>query len=193
MVLFLLIPVMAGRNRGPAFPEQPTVAQSLGNQTYVGPAVPLHNRPWPNQVESAWAPSSGFVAQMQKISLMLVLMSGVIFVSLRLVNKFFPSLLKGGRAGQRTPLMQVLERQSVAPGVNLAVVRVGSKTLVLGMTDHSVSTVCELSPDELAAAAEPAEPEVLEEEAAQPDASQVYRGIFRQYLSIIPGMGGTKQ
>lgn len=195
MVVFLLIPILAGRNRGPAFPEQrPTVAQSLGNQTFVGPAVPADSRPWPAEVEPAWAPNSGFAAQLQKISLMLVLMTGLIFVTLKLVNRYFPGLLRpGGAAPRATPLMQVLEKQAVAPGINLAVVRIGTKHLVLGMTEHSVSTVCELSPEELAVEETPAAEEEQAEPAARPDAVAVYRGIFRQYLSIIPGMGGSKQ
>ena len=183
MVAFLLIPVLAPR---PSLVATTPPAVSA----FVGPAVPLDQRPWhPNESEAAWAPSSGFVGQMQRMALALVFMSVVIFISLKMANRFFPGLLKPGGAGGRTQLMEVLERQSVGPGVNLAIVRVGTKTLVLGMTDHSVSTVCELGPEDMPVVEEPV---VVSAEPA-PAPADVYKGIFRQYLSIIPGMGGTKR
>lgn len=183
MVAFLLIPVLAPRPRLVAAPPA-TVTP------FVGPDVPLAQRPWrPNEGEAAWAPSSDFVRQMQRMSLALLAMSVVIFISLKMTNKFFPGLLKPGNSSRPSQLMEVLERQSVGPGVNLAVVRVGTKTLVLGMTEHSVSTVCELTAEDM--------PVVVDEEpvveTVAPAPSDVYKGIFRQYLSIIPGMGGTKR
>ena len=99
MVVFLLIPVLTPR---PSLaPTTPPAAS-----TYVGPTVPLDHQPWhPKDGESAWAPSSGFLAQMQRRSLSLLAMSVVIFVSLRFINKVHPGLLKPGGAARRTPLL----------------------------------------------------------------------------------------
>jgi flagellar biogenesis protein FliO len=43
------------------------------------------------------------------------------------------------------PDMQVLSRISLQPKAHLFVVKVGSKTLLLGATDHNINTLSELS------------------------------------------------
>jgi flagellar protein FliO/FliZ len=64
--------------------------------------------------------------------------------------------------GQAGALVRVVHRQPLSRTSSVAVVTVGSRVLVLGTTEHQVSILTELDPDEL-------DPEVLDEpEAATP-------------------------
>jgi flagellar biogenesis protein FliO len=45
----------------------------------------------------------------------------------------------GGFGGKREPTLKVIERQSITKSASLAVVQVGSRTMVVGVTEHNVS------------------------------------------------------
>ncbi len=97
---------------------------------------------------------------------------GLLFITLRVVGKLYsPS----GRASKKRPgqMVQVIGRQSVGRNADVAVVSLGDRTLVLGVTEHNVSVVTELDPEEIVEtvslpAALPALPARTQETASVP-------------------------
>lgn len=71
----------------------------------------------------------------------LAVVVGLMLLLARLVGKRY-----GARAGAP---VQVLHRQPLSRSSAVAVVTVGSRVLVIGTTDHQVSLLAELDPDEL--------------------------------------------
>lgn len=51
--------------------------------------------------------------------------------------------------GSRDALVRVVHRQALSRGSSVAVVTVGSRVLVVGMTEHQVQLLTELDPEEL--------------------------------------------
>lgn len=75
---------------------------------------------------------------------------GLLIVTLRMVGKLYGTgrglgTLMGTKPAET---VQVLGRQSVGRNADVTVVSVGDRTLVLGVTEHSVSVVTELEPEE---------------------------------------------
>lgn len=54
-----------------------------------------------------------------------------------------------GRGGRRPLPVEVVARRGLSRGASVTVVRLGSRTLVLGVTDHQVSLLTEIDPAEL--------------------------------------------
>jgi len=54
-----------------------------------------------------------------------------------------------GRGGRRPLPVEVVARRGLSRGATVTVVRLGSRTLVLGVTDHQVSLLTEIDPAEL--------------------------------------------
>lgn len=77
------------------------------------------------------------------------LVFGLLFVTLRVVGKLHNSGAKitGGR--HDGAVIQVLGRQSIGRNADVTVVSLGERTLVLGVTEHNVSMVAELDPEEM--------------------------------------------
>jgi flagellar protein FliO/FliZ len=73
---------------------------------------------------------------------------GLLFATLRVVGKLYGP---GGRAGRSKPgqVVEVLGRQSIGRNADVTVVSFGDRTLVLGVTEHSVNVVTELEPEEI--------------------------------------------
>ena len=71
----------------------------------------------------------------------LAVVVGLMLLLARLVGKRY-----GARAGAP---VQVLHRQPLSRSASVAVVTVGCRVLVVGTTDHQVSLLTELDPDEL--------------------------------------------
>ncbi|QBX55229.1 hypothetical protein EXE58_07040 [Nocardioides seonyuensis] len=69
-----------------------------------------------------------------------------VVVGLMLLLARFMGKRYGGRAGAP---VQVLHRQPLSRSSSVAVITVGSRVLVVGTTDHQVSLLTELDPDEL--------------------------------------------
>jgi len=59
-----------------------------------------------------------------------------------------PSAGGRGRGGRRPPPVEVVARRGLTRGASVTVVRLGSRTLVLGVTDHQVSLLTEIDPAE---------------------------------------------
>lgn len=71
----------------------------------------------------------------------LAVVVGLMLLLARLVGKRY-----GARAGAP---VQVLHRQALSRSASVAVITVGSRVLVVGSTDHQVSLLTELDPEEL--------------------------------------------
>jgi flagellar protein FliO/FliZ len=71
----------------------------------------------------------------------LAIVVGLMLLLARLVGKRY-----GARAGAP---VQVLHRQQLSRSASVAVITVGSRVLVVGTTDHQVSLLTELDPEEL--------------------------------------------
>lgn len=77
------------------------------------------------------------------------LVFGLLFVTLRFVGKLHNSGAKitGGR--HDGAVIQVIGRQSIGRNADVTVVSLGERTLVLGVTEHNVSMVAELDPEDM--------------------------------------------
>ena len=87
--------------------------------------------------------------------------------------------LGGVRPGRGTVSVDVLSRRSLGKASSVQVVQVGSRVMVLGVTDRSVSVLTELDEAELAQP-ELAQPELAQREPAQP----VRAGSFPTQLPL---------
>ena len=76
------------------------------------------------------------------------LVFGLLFVTLKVVGKMHSggSKLSGRHEGA---VIQVIGRQSIGRNADVTVVTLGDRTLVLGVTEHNVSMVAELDPEEM--------------------------------------------
>ncbi|MDQ2756715.1 MAG: flagellar biosynthetic protein FliO [Actinomycetota bacterium] len=78
----------------------------------------------------------------------LAVVVGLLILISRVVGRRF--------GGTSRSVVRVLHRQPLSRSTAVAVVSVGSRVLVLGTTEHQVSLLAELSPEEAEAAREPA-------------------------------------
>ncbi|CAN0486158.1 unnamed protein product, partial [Phaeothamnion confervicola] len=85
--------------------------------------------------------------KLQSVIVSLLLIVALIFITLKIVQKYVPGLGKPKLAEQ--PLMNVLAQQTIAPGVHLSLVQVCNKNVLIGFTEHSVSVLCEIAGEEL--------------------------------------------
>lgn len=130
-------------------------------------------------------PSFEFAGHLRRAVLSLLLVVVLIGVTLKALQRYLPAL-----AGKRpkASLFEVVAREQVGQGQSLALVRVGSKLLLVGMTEQSMTTLCEFSPSEQGFLEEPESPVQVD----TPEAAKVYGDILKHYLSIVPGMGAKK-
>lgn len=141
-----------------------------------------------------YGPQINFKEKLQSIIINLFVITGLIFLTVKFLQKFYPNV--GKVPAQAAPLMQVISTTTISPGINLCLVQVCNKNMVLAITEHSVSSICEISEEELAKAREQSE---ISSGAVGPvvgplakSPKQVYGDILRHYLSIIPGVGGKQ-
>ncbi len=108
-----------------------------------------------------------------------------------------------GRSSLPKPVLKVVARQALSSAVQLCVVQVGSKNLVLSVSESGAQAICELTPEELLAG-QPDPPALVLSTTGegapgefsapvQPTAAQVYGQIFKQYLGIFPRFGSPKR
>ena len=83
------------------------------------------------------------VALAGRLVVALVVVFGLMFVAARLLRR---RGLASGRAGAVTGRIEVLARQGLGRTSSVQLVRVGGKTLVLGVTDSAVSVLTEADP-----------------------------------------------
>jgi len=94
---------------------------------------------------------------MLELTIRLVVSLAIVVGLLLLLARFGASRFRG----QSGALVRVVHRQPLSRTSAVAVVTVGSRVLVLGTTEHQVSILTELEPEELEVDL-PEEPEVLE-------------------------------
>jgi flagellar protein FliO/FliZ len=88
---------------------------------------------------------------MIEVGVRIVISLGVVLVLMWALAKVVRRPLNGRGAGA----VAVLARQPLTRGASVAVVRVGERAYVLGVTDQSVSLLAEAEPDAIEAAAHP--------------------------------------
>lgn len=171
--------------------RRPTVGEYLAGQMTtesVGPRYEQAVKRWrPAQEEPAWAPSSDFTGRFQSMLLSLAFVSLLVWGSLKLVGRCAPHLLNGTPA--REPLLKILEKQTLGPGHSICLVEVAGKFMVVGMTEHSISPLCELSSEEVERARSASTPD---HEPSRPAAGEAYGNILKHYMSILPGVGARE-
>lgn len=200
LLLFVLPTFLSPRQAHVSYaPIEGTKVNDMLSTPFVGPVQPTSAATpevsnWPHSDEADWAPNSEFTTRLQKVILVLLFMCAFIGIALRAVNKMFPGLLNKAAGGAAMPgtLMNILERQTVAPGVHLCVVEVAGKTMMLGFTEGNINQICELSPEDVQKAREAAVVPAVTVSPDQIRPAAIYGRILRQYLSIIPGMGAKR-
>jgi len=133
-------------------------------------------------------PTLDFSYHLRRVIVSLLLTVVLIAATLKVVQKFLPAWA-GGKAA-RGSFLNILAREAIGPGQSLALVRVGPKVLLVGLSDHSMNTLCEFSESEQAELVPPETPSQPQTE--KPDPQKVYGDILRHYLSIVPGLGVKK-
>lgn len=133
-------------------------------------------------------PTLDFSYHLRRMILSLLLTVVLIAATLKVVQKFLPAWA-GGKA-TRGSFLNILAREAIGPGQSLALVRVGPKVLLVGLSEQSMTTLCEFSESEQAELMPPESP--AQTPAEKPDPQKVYGDILRHYLSIVPGMGVKK-
>ncbi len=83
------------------------------------------------------------VALLSRLALSMAVVLSLLFVAARVVRR---RGLSSGRAGAVTGRIEVLARQGLGRASSVQLVRVGGKTLVLGVTESSVSVLTEADP-----------------------------------------------
>ncbi len=181
----LVAPTPTATSSVPAPPFVSSPASSPAPQT-----LPTSEAPgWTPDARGETSNSSIFVQKLQQMVIILFLVGFLAYASLRMVARWLPGVGPGKKLRQ----LEVLERQSLAQGASISLVRVGKKYLVVGQTEQNVNTLCELGADQLAVADSKAESEANVEGTTVPEAMPAPHGeILRHYLSIIPGLGARK-
>ncbi|MBX3168291.1 MAG: flagellar biosynthetic protein FliO [Candidatus Eremiobacteraeota bacterium] len=127
-------------------------------------------------------PTMEFSGQLRRIVLSLLVVTALIAFTLRAARNHIPAL------GGQKPLsfMKILAREAISPTQSLALVQVGTKILLVGLSEQNMTTLSEFSESDL---------ESLIPKAPEPEArtaKSVYGDVLRHYLSIVPGLGAKK-
>lgn len=190
-----------GQAKANSTPSASATATANATPTPEARTTPSSGGPSPNASPSSppeidWqsepGPNLDFKAKLQKIITNLLLITALVFITAKILQKYYVSGGFGRTA--KKPLMEVLATTQIGPSANLCLVQVCNKTMVLAMTEHSVTTVCEITQEELEIArqADPTEAASTTVPPLTKAPSQVYGDILRHYLSIIPGFGEKK-
>ena len=106
----------------------------------------------------------------------LLMVVGLLLLIARLANRRF-------QAGGDAPV-RVVSRQSLTRGSAVAVVTVGARVLVVGTTEHQVTLLAEVEPDEVGLDAEDVEVAVAD---AGVGAASEFAGLVARSAAIGPG------
>lgn len=166
-----------------AQPAPPT--KVLGPYKPPTPANVAADTPWPPPVDQPRVEyRSSFVQRLQYVSFVVAMLSLLLWGTLRLLG---PGLtgMGGARVG-RKKLMNVLERQSLAPGKGLVVVEVAGRHLLLGMSEQGITNLAELTPEEVLTSRNVPAAEPNETAPAAP--RNLVKDVLSQHLSAVPGL-----
>ncbi|MBT9583611.1 flagellar biosynthetic protein FliO [bacterium] len=178
-------PLQAG---GQPDPQPTTVVAVDPHPAVTKISLPPAQAREPAVVRPTQDPTIDFSYHLRRVVFSLLLIIVMIGVTLKMLQKFLP-----GMAGSKsTPgsFLNILAREAVGPSQSLALVKVGPKVLLVGLSEQSMTTLCEFSEADLAALL-PASPQAAE--PVDPATSKnLYGDVLRHYLSIVPGMGAKK-
>ncbi|MBS2036179.1 flagellar biosynthetic protein FliO [bacterium] len=128
-------------------------------------------------------PTMEFSGQLRRIVLSLLVTTLLITFTLKVAQKHIPALGGGQKPGS---FMNILAREAISPTQSLALVKVGTKILLVGLSEQNMTTLSEFSEADL---------DSLMPKAPEPEArtaKSMYGEVLRHYLSIVPGMGAKK-
>jgi flagellar biogenesis protein FliO len=175
-------PAVAPSASPPSTPA-PTLASTPAPSASETPdTVAASNEPTRTDAGKFQDPTLEFSGQLRRIVLSLLVTTALIAFTLRAARKHIPAL------GGQKPLsfMKVLAREAISPTQSLALVQVGTKILLVGLSEQNMTTLSEFSEADL---------ESLIPKAPEPEArtaKSVYGDVLRHYLSIVPGLGAKK-
>ncbi len=143
------------------------------------PGLRSQNSPAPTRFND---PVMEFSGQLRRIVLSLLVTTLLIAFTLKKAQKHIPAM-GGQKAGS---FLNVLAREAISPTQSLALVKVGTKILLVGLSEQNMTTLSEFSEADLdSLIPKPPEPEAR-------TAKSMYGDVLRHYLSIVPGMGAKK-
>lgn len=197
---FLMYLQSADRPQGAPSADVPTPPAVTAPPTRVlGPYRPPDSAPAaPATVaEAPWPPAAGtpgveyrssFVQRLQYVLFVVAMLSLLLWGTLRLLG---PGLtgMGGGRVARRK-LLNVLERQSLAPGKGLVVVEVAGRHLLLGMSEQGITNLAELNPEEVLASRDVPAPQPAESTAAP---RNLLKDVLSRHLSAVPGLNSRQR
>jgi flagellar biogenesis protein FliO len=134
-------------------------------------------------------PSFEFANYLRRTVLSLLGVTILIGLSLKLMQRYLPGL---AAAPRKKPWMNVLAREAIGPNQSLALVRVGTRVLLVGLCEQNMTTLCELNESEVAEMLEPPPAAAPSEPGSGDQPRNLYGDVLRHYLSIVPGMGTKK-
>jgi flagellar biosynthetic protein FliO len=154
---------------------------------------PLEQTAWPPVDGSSTTQGSTFLIRLQKMLLVLALVSLLIWVILRLAAPRMAGLANGPNARRR--LLNVLERHSLGPGRGLLLVEAAGRYLLLGTSEHGVQTLAELSSEEIQAARETCPPaaDAEKDRPAVEAPKNLVREVLAQHLSALPTLSSRQR
>lgn len=127
-------------------------------------------------------PVMEFSGQLRRIVLSLLLCTLLIAFTLKKAQKHIPAM-GGQKPGS---FLNILAREAISPTQSLALVKVGTKILLVGLSEQNMTTLSEFSEADLdSLIPKPPEPEAR-------TAKSLYGDVLRHYLSVVPGMGAKK-
>lgn len=208
-LMVLLMPVFWSplNDQKISFPEQRStlnVTQVLSHASvqpgFVGPMQPAEAVAEPASTDSeplhlrsaergAYRPAFDFSVYVRRMVFSLLGITLLIGLTLKALQKHLPGL-----AGKpKNAWMNVLAREGISPTQSIALIQVGPRILLVGLSEHNMSTLCELSQSEVS---EMLAPPPLPDNASPTEQpvppKNVYADILRHYLSIVPGLGVKK-
>ncbi|HNG89867.1 MAG TPA: flagellar biosynthetic protein FliO, partial [Saprospiraceae bacterium] len=170
-----------------ASPAAPPTASASATPAAKASPTPLAEEPAAEAQASATQtryhdPTMEFSGQLRRIVLSLLVTTLLIAFTLKAAQKHIPAL-GGQKPGS---FMNILAREAISPTQSLALVKVGAKILLVGLSEQNMTTLSEFSEADL---------ESLIPKAPEPEArtaKSMYGDVLRHYLSIVPGLGAKK-
>ncbi len=115
--------------------------------------------------------ATSVVPSLMKIISALVIVLIAIYLSIYLLKKTMGKKFSGNR---KLDSLEVIETTFVAPKKTISLVRIGNKSVLVGVTEQNISMLTELTTDET--------DEILSVE--QVESTQIHQNSFKEFLSV---------